>query len=219
MKTARFNMIKIAAIVCIVTCFFDFAILYLLGSYYSGYSHLKDTMSSLGSDGSPVSNTISIWWILIGFVFIFFGFMFRRAFDANLRSVKLASVLIMLYGFGEGIGSGIFKANRIGGQMTQSLILHDVFGGVGVISILILPLVMLRIIINKKMPRFYFLSKVIFVVGILSMLLFVGRFSPDEFSLIARYKGLWQRIFLFNTYVYFISISIIMYTENKSQDY
>lgn len=213
MRAPEFNWVKITAVICIVTCIADFIVLFLLGNYYPGYSQLKNTISSLGASVSPVSDAISFWWILIGIVFLFFGIILRKAFGANLKNVKIASLLIMFYGLGEGIGSGLFKANRINREPTQSLVIHDVLGGIGVVAALILPLIMNKVITKKQMPRFYFFSWVIFVVGIIMMLLFTIRFSANEHNFFVFYKGLWQRFFLLNLYIYFITISIMMYNN------
>ncbi|MBW1654618.1 DUF998 domain-containing protein [Flavobacterium quisquiliarum] len=211
MNTKQSNWFKIAALLCIIVCIADFIVLFVLGNYYPGYSHLRNTMSSLGASASPVSAILSTWWIGIGIAFVFFGFQFRKAFDSNAKNVKIASGLIVLYGLGEGIGSGIFKADRIRGKMTNSFIMHDIAGGIGLIAALLLPLFMHKVILKKENPLFYRLSWIVFITGIITMLLFTIHFSSGETNVIIHYKGLWQRLFLLNLYVYFIVISIIMY--------
>lgn len=215
MKKIQLNWVKITAIICIVVCVLDFAVLFLLGSYYPGYSQLKNTMSSLAATISPVSKILSTWWIFIGIVFIFFGLMFREAFGNNLKNVKIASYAIIFYGLGEGIGSGLFKADRVDGKMTNSFIIHDIAGGIGIVAALILPLVMHKVILKKEKPVFYSFSWIVFTIGFITMLLFTIRFSSDENNFIRLYKGLWQRIFLLNLYVYFSVISIIMYKKKS----
>lgn len=217
MNNVQFNWIKITAIICITTCISDFVLLFLLGSYYPGYSQLKNTMSALGASVSPVSDLLSAWWIFVGIVFILFGFIFRKSFDSNLKNVKTASLLIMFYGMGEGIGSGIFKADKIAGKMTNSFIIHDVLGGIGISAALLLPLIMHKVILKKNKPAFYLLSWIVFIVGVMMMLLFTIRFSSNENNFINLYKGLWQRLFLLNFYLYLITISVIMYNK-KSVD-
>ena len=207
---------KISAVVCITTCVADFAMLYFLGSCYPGYNQLKNTMSSLGASVSPVSNQISAWWIFIGLIFIYFGIGFRKAFLEKGKSAKFASWLIILYGIGEGIGSGAFKANHAADAMATSLIIHDTLGGVGVTAILIFPLVMLKVISKEEMPRFHILSRIVFTAGILMMLLFSFRISTDENNVLMIYQGLWQRLSLLNTYLYFIAIAVIMFNKGSS---
>jgi hypothetical membrane protein len=213
-RIGRVNWIRIMAIVCIITCISDFMVLFLLGRYYRGYSQLQNTISSLGATVSPVSEAISIWWIVIGIVFIFFGVIFKMAFDRNRIEVMIASLLIIVYGLGEGIGSGLFKADLIDGKKSLSYLLHNIVGGIGIVAALLLPLMMCKVISKENNPRFYYFSWIVFIIGSITMLLFDIHFSSDTGALIASYKGLWQRLFLLNLYVYFISVSIIMY--NKS---
>lgn len=211
MSTVGLNLRKIIAISCIVVCITDVVLLFVLGNYYPRYSQLKNTMSSLGATVSPVSEIISVWWIFIGIVFIFFGIVFRKTFGTHRRTVKVASALIVLYGLGEGIGSGVFKADRIGGKISDSFILHDIAGGIGVISALLLPLVMLKVITKESNFSFYRFSWIVFSIGFVTMLLFTIHFSVEEITFLSLYKGLWQRFFMVNLYVYFIVISILMY--------
>ncbi|OOV17601.1 DUF998 domain-containing protein [Flavobacterium sp. LM4] len=214
MRVARVNLVKSTALICITVCISDVIVLLLSGCYYPGYRQLERTMSSLGASESPVSEFISAWWIFIGIVFIFFGIIFRKAFGGNHKNVRLASLLLILYGLGEGIGSGVFKADRIAGKMTDSFVMHDIAGGIGVIAALILPLIMKEVIIEGNKPGFTLLSRIIFTIGFITMLLFTIHFSSDENNFIVFYKGLWQRLFMLNLYVYFIVISAIMYHKN-----
>ncbi|WP_369618581.1 DUF998 domain-containing protein [Flavobacterium sp. CFS9] len=212
-RTVRFNWTRITAVICIITCISDFAVLFVLGGYYQEYSQLRNTISSLGATISPVSRLISAWWIFIGIIFIFFGVIFKKAFDKDGRYVKLASMLIMVYGLGEGIGSGLFKADVINGQKTFSFLLHDIAGGIGIIAGVLLPLVMCRVISKEDNSQFYCFSWIVFIIGISTLLLFGIRFPSVAGDLIASCKGLWQRLFLLNLYVYFMAISVIMYNR------
>ncbi|MCC9018410.1 DUF998 domain-containing protein [Flavobacterium lipolyticum] len=212
-KTVPFNWVRAAAVMCIITCISDFVVLFVLGSCYQGYSQLRNTISSLGATISPVSKLISAWWILIGIVFVFFGVFFRKAFEKDGRYVKLASLLIVMYGLGEGIGSGLFKADSINGKRTFSFLLHDIVGGIGIIAAVLLPLVMCSVISKEDNSPFYCFSWIVFIIGSITLLCFGIRFPSEAGDLIASCKGLWQRLFLLNLYVYFIAISVIMYNR------
>jgi hypothetical membrane protein len=107
------TFIYFSVIACIIACVGEFVSLFILGEYYPGYSQLKDTMSSLGVSCSPVSSEISIWWIIMGVLFIIFAFGLEKAFFNKGRYAKIAAGLIICYGLGEGIGSGVFKADLI----------------------------------------------------------------------------------------------------------
>jgi len=211
MKTRQLYWIKIAAILCILTCISDLIVVFVLGNYYPGYNQFKNTMSSLGASISPVSDIISIWWICIGIVFIWFGVMFKKAFNDNSKKIKLGSLLIILYGLGEGIGSGLFKADKIDGKMTDSFMMHSSAGGIGVIAALLLPLILRKAVITERKSQFYNFSWAVFTFGLITTILFTFRFSSDQNNFISLYKGLWQRLFLVNLYVYFTVLSVIMY--------
>ena len=163
-------------------------------------------MSSLGTSISPVSNLISIWWIFIGLLFIFFGVGVNYAFKACGKTAIYAAFLIILYGVGEGIGSGAFKANYIGNSLTTLAIIHDALGGLGETAILILPLFMKRIIPRKELPWFSTFSMLTFFIGICLLFMFVLKFSIS-------YHGLWQRLLMLNNYIYLTLIAILMYNK------
>ena len=209
------TFIYVSAITCIAVCIGEFVALFVLGSFYPGFNHLKDTMSSLGASNSPVSNEISTWWVIMGLLFIFFATGLRKAFSEKGLYSKIASWLIILYGFGEGIGSGAFKADHIANSLKTSAVIHDTLGGLGVIAVLILPLIMQKVITKNEMPAFYRLSKIVFIAGIVTVGLFLFRYSSDENNFFTLYKGLWQRLFMLNTYLYFSSIAFIMIKQYK----
>jgi hypothetical protein len=211
--------ILIAACAGIVACVGDFAVLFILGTFYPGYNQLKDTMSSLGASVSPISNLISIWWIILGFLFVIFGLGFRLSFDTKSKNAALASWSIIIYGIGEGIGSGAFKADRIHNALTLSATVHDFLGGIGIIFILVLPLLMLRIIPKSQNQSFRTISWIVFITGTISLILFTCRFLPDTTNFITTHKGLWQRVFMAIIYTYLVLIAIRMIRTRKNPLY
>ncbi len=206
-----------SALACIIACIGEFVFLFILGAYYRGYSQLKDTMSSLGASDSPVSDVISIWWIIMGVLFIFFGTGFKKAFSDKGWYAKLASWLIIIYGLGEGIGSGAFKADHVATGLTAFAIIHDIVGGIGVLAVLLLPLVMQKVVVKYEMPVFYRMSQLVFITGIITILLFLFRYSPDKNNFFAIYKGLWQRLFMLNTYIYMTTIAVLIIRRRAKQ--
>jgi hypothetical protein len=213
MKTRTQRLVKLACIACFIACVGDLAVLYILGSYYPGYSQVKNTMSSLGASASPVSNLMSAWWIFVGLLFIFFGIGFKRVFAEKGKNAAIVSWLIILYGLGEGIGSGVFKADYINNSLTIAAMMHDALGAVGVVAILILPLFMKKLLTNAESPGFHTLSIAVFILGIIMLLLFSFRISGDKTNFLYLYKGLWQRLMMLNIYIYFMTIAFIMYRK------
>lgn len=207
--------VRIMSVVCIITCIADLVSLYVLGKMYPGYNQFKGTISSLGASDSPVSAIISSWWIIIGVIFILFAGAFRFCFLSFGKATTVTVILIMIYGTGEGIGSGLFKADYIGNQLTTSHIWHNITGGFGVAAMLILPLFISKIISPEK-KWFRVFSFVIFWLGLIINTLFLARYLNNPDNLISIWKGLWQRLFLLNTYFYLSVVSVIMFRKTKS---
>jgi len=203
---------------CFAGCTGDFLSLFILGQEYPDYNQLSDTMSSLGSSASPVSNIISVLWIILGILMIIFAFGFRAAYSPGDKYVKIGFWLLILYGLGEGLGSGLFKADRIAGSYTTSFIIHDILGGAGVIAIMILPLIVQKIKPFFSSPGFIRYSNITLIAGTLFLILFSYRFIGNGENIIAKYKGLWQRLFVLVYYVYMIIIAIKMASKTVRQD-
>lgn len=204
------SIISAASIACFTGCIGDFWITFALADYKPGYSHLRHTMSMLGVSGSPVSVVISAWWILLGFLMIFFALGFAEAFKYHRWEVKLSTWLLILYGLGEGLGSGLFKAEHVNNSLTMSGNLHEIMGAIGTVAILILPLLMMKIIPRSVNPGFHTLSWVVLITGLVMLVLFLFRFSSYQIDGLLIYKGLWQRLFILDYYIYLIVIAVIM---------
>ena len=201
-------------VACFLACIGDFVVTLVAGSFYPGYSQLRDTMSSLGASVSPVSEIISWWWVVLGMLIILFALSFFMAFSPG-KYVRAATWLLILYGLGEGLGSGLFKADLSGSMLTRSAWIHDALGGIGVAALVVLPLFMQQIIPRSPHRGFYFFSTFVLISGILLLLLFLARYT--EIKILADYKGLWQRLFVFDYYVYLLSIAIFM-IRNSGKD-
>jgi hypothetical membrane protein len=199
-------------------CIGDFLSLFVLGPEYPGYSQVYDTMSSLGSSVSPVSDIISTWWIILGILMVIFAFGFRAAYSPGDKYVKIAFWLLILYGLGEGLGSGLFKADRVSGSYTTSFIVHDILGGAGVVAILILPLIVQKIRPFFSNPGFIRFSRITFILDTLFLVLFSFRFLGNENDILANYKGLWQRLFILNSYIYISNIAFRMIRKASTKN-
>jgi hypothetical protein len=209
------SLIIIASIACITACIGDFLATFALGDYYPGYSQLSNTMSLLGVTASPVSGIISTWWIILGFMIILFAFGFSKAFGYDKKYVKIATWLLIFYGLGEGIGSGLFKADHVNNALTTTAIIHEILGGIGIFAILVLPLVMKKIISRNTNPGFQTLSLIVFFGGIVFIALFSFRLFHQEINNVTHYKGLWQRLFIFDYYLYLIVIAMMMIKKQQ----
>jgi hypothetical protein len=214
MKFVKKQWIIVSSVFCLLVCIADLLMLYFLGKQYPGYNQLTDTISSLGASASPVGSIQSAWWIIIGIVFINFAICFGTVFSEFGMKSAVAAWLIALYGLGEGLGSGLFRADHVDNLPTLSATIHNIMGGIGVMAILILPLVMQKIFKKEKHNALFVFSWVIFVLGILTSFLFLFRYFGN--NILSLYKGLWQRMTLIVFYSYLGVIAfMIMKKQNK----
>ena len=210
-------LIYSSAILCMGGCIADLVLIYIFGKQIPGYNQLSHTLSSLGISSSPVAHEVTIWLVVLGFIFIFFAFGFLYLFRTQDKDVKKAFWLILLYSLGECIASGVFRADRVNGELTGMAILHDLLGGIGIVALLLLPLVMRNIFSAFRYPLFFRLSGIVFTAGVLFTILFLFRITYFANTVLHDYAGLWQRLFLVDYYAYFIVIAAMMIAKVNSE--
>ncbi len=212
MKNSDRSFVLVTSLICIVACISDYIIVFILGSMYPGYSQLSNTLSELGVSASPVSAIISTWWVILGSAFVIFGLGVRKAYPDGGKIIKWASWLIIFYGLGDGVSSGVFKISRMAdGQLTNIGLIHDGLGGIGVAAVMILPFVLLKLFPKEKNPGFFRFSWVILIAGPVMLILFsIAKMlnNPDNFFVM--YKGLWQRLMSLVFYAYLTTLAVRM---------
>ncbi|KAA9332790.1 DUF998 domain-containing protein [Adhaeribacter soli] len=118
----------------------------------------------------------------------------------------------LLYGLGEGAGSGLFPFEHANGKLTFSGLVHSVFGAVGVLSMVLAPVVALKLFPKKAFPRLNFYAKFTCVAGVAFILLFLA----SKLDLIT-YRGLWQRLFILVYHVFFMVLAVRMLRRSGMQ--
>jgi hypothetical protein len=194
---------KIARASCFAACIGDFVVTLLLGLFHKHYDLLNQTESFLGTNDSPVSVYMNTWGIFFSLLFITFAYaLYKAAFSKDFWQIT-AVWLIVIYGLGEGIGSGLFPYNHIGTELTLSGKLHNLFSGIGQIAMVVLPFVSLKIYPKHIAPRLNrFIRFETFTILLLMIVFIVAR--QDLIPL----KGLWQRILILDYYLLLMVIAI-----------
>ncbi len=211
-------IIYTGALAGISGCLLDSASFFVFAARYPGHDQLKDALSKLGATASPISGIVSMWWIIFGILMIIFALGFKTAYSDGDRFSRLAALCIALYGLGEGIGSGVFKFDIVNNVKTVSYLFHELFGTIGVFSILALPFLVLRTIPfygNRKFKKF---TGYIIGFGFTFFILFSIRYlnlSSLPTDLINRFTGLWQRLFLINYYIFLVAVGLRMIKEGR----
>lgn len=169
----------------------DFVIPWILGRRYPGYSHLRDTISTLGTTGSPVKRQLSIWLIVLGVCFL--GFAVGQALQFRVFTWRHWSYLlgIVAFGLGAGIVAGLFPEDAAGTEETATGKVHGIGSGLGFILLLLVPL-WARGMIEFAAVRGW--NTLGFLAGFISFTLFMV--SGKSSGFLKEWTGLWQRLYL-----------------------
>ena len=170
------------------------------GSTYPGYNWKTQSLSYLGQSGSPLEHLVLIWGIFFTILIILFANAFYQL-NKSKKWVKIATGLLILYGLGEGIGSGCFPINPPGTTLTLDAMFHNIFGGIGDTGLVLFPFALMLMFPKKENNKFNTYLWSVVGIGLLmaSFFLIAKYYKPDNFIL--SYKGVWQRIYTFNYYV------------------
>ncbi len=210
-------MIRIAAVIGILACLGDLCMIYLLGSWCPGYKPFFQAMSDLGHEGSPVARITSTGWVIMGLMFIVFGYGFYRTFINYVKMARTAGWMLALYGIGEGLGSGLVPGTPGKAFRTLGSIFHSLLGGVGVLAAVLLPFIIIKMFNARKSSALYLYSCFTAVSGIFFVVLFlISNFYHPEGNWIS-HLGLWQRLFRLMYYLFFIYLAVQM-LGNKEPD-
>lgn len=191
----------------ILGCMVDATASTMLGSRVQGYNHLRSPLSQLGIQASPVAHEIAFWWMIVGILMILFGLSIYLAFRERKGMAMVAAFLVILYGMGEGLGSGLFPADKAGTAHSGIGIFHIFIGGIGVLGLAFFPLVMRNLLTGIR--KF---SVIIFMLGLMGVLLFLSnRFINNPQNIIAVYNGLIQRFFITVYYIYIMVVAIKLF--------
>jgi hypothetical protein len=187
----------------------------ILTKQLPNYNSAIQTLSYIGAEGSPLAEVIKWWGVCHTLLFAVFAYGFYSAFEQKNAVVKMAVVILVIYGLGEGVGSGFFPVDaQHSGTVSTSFFLHNLFGGFADLVVFGLPTLVLRLFPKKYYERFHIQTWV--CVG--SVLLFSGLFMASKYfnltSAIFEYRGLWQRCYMISFYIYFVFLSVRLYRSN-----
>jgi hypothetical protein len=183
------------------------------GSKFPGYNWRTQSLSYLGQDGSPIKNWVSIWGIGVTLFISIFVLSFFQTFKSN-RWAKTAAIALLIYGLGEGIGSGCFPINPPGTDVTLNARLHNIFSGIGDTGIVLLPFIFMFMFPRSENRKLHVYLWTVAGFGMLMASFFLSAkyFHLDNF--ISDNKGVWQRIYILDYYAMLLVISVKMLKIN-----
>ncbi|MGC1631968.1 MAG: DUF998 domain-containing protein [Gelidibacter sp.] len=208
----KIKWIGMAAIAGVMACVMELILEVYAASKNPGYSPISQSISYLGNPESPTHHLVKIGSIFFTVLFVFFAVGFFKAFKYSFDKSKVATVLLVFYGLGQGMGAGLFSMDTSKSKDSWVNIGHDIFSGIGDVALVLFPLVMLSYF--SKTQRYF--TILVSGLGIAFMLLFLSA-KFEWTSQTIPYKGLWQRLFQLVYYVNFIFIAYQMGFKSTSQ--
>lgn len=181
----------------------------VFGHKFPGYNWKTESISYLGQSGSPMQQWVLLWGIFFTILFTLFTYSFYQIYQSK-KWIKLAVLLLIIYAFGEGLGSGCFPIDPEDTMITINGRLHNIFSGFGDIGLVLFPFVLMLLFPKKQNKKFHAFLWSVILLGLLmsSFFLIAKYFHPDNF--ISNLKGVWQRIYLFNYYLMLLVINFNM---------
>jgi hypothetical protein len=211
---SHFTWSRIAVAACLAACLGDMGLVSIFSRYYPGFNPVVQPTSALGALGSPVARLVSAWWIIAGFIFLFFSVAFYLGEDNPSKSHRLLCWLFALYAVGEEMGSGIFPGNRVHGHLTTIGILHNVIGGIGTGALLITPFIIVK---KYRRKEDYVINRYLRFVCISGVVIFIvftiSHFNRPGMKWLYFRHGLIQRVFLIDYYLFMIVIAYKHYYD------
>jgi hypothetical protein len=124
---------------------------------------------------------------------------------------------LLLYGFGEGIGSGLFPINPPDTSITVDGRWHNIYSGIGDTGMVLLPLWLMLMFPRKENRKLHAYLWTVVGIGLVmtSFFLVAKYYQPDNFIL--HDKGVWQRIYTLNYYVMLLVLSFKMLRDKNKR--
>jgi len=185
------------------------------GSIYPGYNWKTQSISYLGQEGSPIEHWVLVWGVFFALLIALFTFSFSQIYQSN-RWVKIAAISLLVYGLGEGLGSGCFPINPPGTELTLNGRLHNIFSGIGDAGIVLLPFILMFMFPRRENRKLYVYLWTVAGFGMVMAAFFLIAKYVHSDNFISDYKGIWQRIYILNYYALLLVMSVKMLREKRS---
>ncbi len=215
MKRAEAQRLPAAYIAGLSAMTGDFIVTILLAFFYPGYDHFHLVMSELGTQQSPVALWVNLWWILGGCLFFPFALALRAAFAHRKKAAAAVMILILIFGVFAWVLGGVFPMEPGGVETTLSGKLHGIFGGLGYLALLLVPLVSIPLAKDQFGKPGLWAAWLVFLAGLISFGLFISSENGPASGLLSL-PGLWQRVFLGLNYAYLAGLGRKMLSKRST---
>lgn len=180
----------------------DIVIPFAIAIPYRGYSHIRSTMSVLGCKESPWGRIYNLWMILSGIVIALLGYALLRAYLAVHTGLAWTLfVLLLLYGLGDEVVSGLFPVNGRKEDVDWRVKVHGVGSVIGFMALLFAPLPLAALARLSGERELFLLCLICFVLGLTAFVCFVMGDKPRFRGTVFALEGLWQRLICLFLYI------------------
>lgn len=179
----------------------DFAVPYILATFYKGYSHKSMVMSVLGNPNSPVKIYYNIWLVVLGFLLILSSFTIFAKYNVVSKPLSIAvAVLIVFFAAGAGILAGLFSVNEAKEIKTVASKIHGIGASLGFMALTFVPLLLTILSFKNNEKTTGVVSLISFVLAFVFFVLFIMSDKPEFQNTVIASEGIWQRLSLLFMY-------------------
>ncbi|GKX31240.1 membrane protein [Vallitalea longa] len=192
-------------IIFILVMLLDLLIPFLIAIPYKGYNHLSMVMSVLGCKKSPLHKIYNMWFLLSGCIIALLGYYIFDTYKESHRGLAVTIfILIVIYGIGDEVISGIFPINEKKEEVTLSSTIHGIGSVIGFMSLQFAPLIFGILQLKVGQTSLGISSFVFFIISFVIFIFFVMGEKPKFQGTIFALNGLWQRVLCTLLYMPFI---------------
>ena len=185
----------------------EIALPFILARYYPNYSQINNLISTFGETDSPTKWAIKIWEIINGSLFVLSApAIYERFKETNHRFALILSLLVVVFGLGDCIITGLFDRAANQSEVDFTSLLHNYASGAGFVALLIGTLLLFLLYRQEKNELFTIFLPLIFLAAMVFMFLFAMPKIPIISQFQISHRGLWQRLNLWFLYLpYFLT--------------
>ncbi len=215
-KPAAPRFIQMAAFAGIMIAACDLPFNGYLGLITPGYDWVIQSESALAEMNPVAAQWQAIWGVIFTLAFATYALGLWKAARVWGKPIRWVAVVVLIYGIGQGIGSGWMPLQHSGAQLTVQGVLHETFGGIGMLGLFIAPVIMLPVFTKKANPRRQRFTLIIVIISTVAAVLYlVTRVAGPE-VVFWGWRGLWQRCLNASLYSWLIALAYWLLKDMRS---
>jgi len=197
--------LRIFALFGIISFTFEFVVFSIIGLLRIGYNPLTQYISELGECGAPNSTIVSLLFIFVGILLVFFSISFYYGIKIEKKS-WIGPVFLALFSIFDWIGSGIFPCDPGCAGKTFNGQMHLIVSVIGMVFMTFCSIITWKYM--KKDERWHNFDKFTLFIGIMIPFLMTLFIISDILGFLI---GLTQRIlyWTFSLWIFVIALKLL----------